>query len=124
MNWLCRMVGHKWITHRRIAADGLAIDQREVWGCCVRCGEPRPTELDWGGQETTDKPCIPSATDAPRFSTIQSSYDCAESFDCAWKADIGLHCASHCSTTEDVARVGFFAGWYRANSKETGNGKS
>jgi len=46
MNWLCRMIGHKWMTTRRHKLDGAEVDEREVWGCCVRCGEPSPVEMD------------------------------------------------------------------------------
>ena len=55
MNWLCRMIGHKWLTKRRHKIDGAETEEREIWGCCVRCGEPAPAELE-GAWYSSERP--------------------------------------------------------------------
>jgi hypothetical protein len=43
--WLCRMIGHRWVTHRRYKVDDMEATQATVWGCCTRCGKPTPQEI-------------------------------------------------------------------------------
>ncbi len=45
MNWLCCLIGHKWITHTRGHKAGQPVKWQQVWPCCVRCGEPSPGVL-------------------------------------------------------------------------------
>ena len=42
MNWLCRIIGHKWVTVRRYQVDGIRMDDLVVFGHCMRCGTKRP----------------------------------------------------------------------------------
>ena len=42
MNWLCRIIGHKWITIERLHMDGMDIPQVHFWPGCLRCGKPQP----------------------------------------------------------------------------------
>ena len=42
MNWLCRMIGHRWVTWRKCRIDGLRCEQQTIWPACLRCGEPAP----------------------------------------------------------------------------------
>jgi hypothetical protein len=44
MNWLCRIIGHKWVMKRRIAVDGLSVDRLLLFEACLRCGEPYPPQ--------------------------------------------------------------------------------
>jgi hypothetical protein len=45
MNWLCRLIGHRWITKRRYSVDGVTDEVTQIWACCVRCGERTPDVL-------------------------------------------------------------------------------
>ena len=45
MNWLCRIVGHKWITYKRGRKDGKRVLWQTIWPCCIRCGSPTPDDL-------------------------------------------------------------------------------
>ena len=42
MSWLCRMIGHKWVTKKRYRVDDLRLEEYEIRPACVRCGEPEP----------------------------------------------------------------------------------
>jgi hypothetical protein len=45
MNWLCRTIGHKWITKLRMRIDGRRFESLAFFPCCLRCGEPSPDIL-------------------------------------------------------------------------------
>ena len=43
--WLCRVIGHKWVTRRKYSVDGVSISDTVLWECCARCGEPTPDRI-------------------------------------------------------------------------------
>ena len=43
--WLCRLIGHKWLTTRKCTIDALSMSDAVLWGCCVRCGQPTPDAI-------------------------------------------------------------------------------
>ena len=43
MNWLCRMIGHKWHIKRPYAIDGVKMQDVMLFSHCMRCGEKRPS---------------------------------------------------------------------------------
>jgi hypothetical protein len=43
--WLCRVIGHKWVTRWKYSMDGLSVSDVFLWGCCVRCGKPTPSRM-------------------------------------------------------------------------------
>ena len=42
MNWLCRMIGHKWFVKRDLYIDGLKVEEVLLFSMCLRCGAPQP----------------------------------------------------------------------------------
>ena len=43
--WLCRVIGHKWVTRRKYSVDGVSMSDTVLWGCCLRCGAPPPDRI-------------------------------------------------------------------------------
>jgi len=43
--WLCRIIGHKWTTDYHLEVDGAGYSEVVLWGCCLRCGQPKPDGL-------------------------------------------------------------------------------
>ena len=41
-NWLCRLIGHKWMTKRRFQLDDVKIEEVLLFKNCMRCSEGRP----------------------------------------------------------------------------------
>ena len=49
MNWLCRLIGHKWMVKLRHRVDkSLRTEEVVFFACCVRCGEPTPPAIVQG----------------------------------------------------------------------------
>ncbi len=68
-NWLCRMIGHKWTTRRRMSVDKLSWAGAIVWPNCLRCGVEAPDGLlmayngDADGLDTDETPFPDGKTD-------------------------------------------------------------
>ena len=45
MNWLCRMIGHKWVTYVKARREGKRVLRETIWPVCLRCGTATPHEL-------------------------------------------------------------------------------
>ncbi len=45
-SWLCRIIGHRWITHGQYRVGDMEATRATVWGCCTRCGTPTPTVIE------------------------------------------------------------------------------
>jgi hypothetical protein len=54
MNWLCRMIGHRWVTWRKFRIDDVRCEQQTIWPSCLRCGEPSPDFGDVTMEEATN----------------------------------------------------------------------
>ncbi len=43
--WLCRMIGHKWMTERKYRMGDLSTSNIVMWPLCIRCGAPCPEKI-------------------------------------------------------------------------------
>jgi hypothetical protein len=133
VNWLCKMIGHKWLTCQRGHKDGKRVMWQTVWPACLRCGEPAPDALVDGYEDLSDAIANEAAYAARGFESVESyrrrmMRSCAEGLenercpDCG-SEDVGLECPfSDGGQLRECARCG--RKFYIDGSKGGDNGEA